>query len=55
MVAICDQLPVGTPRGEPRMAKKMAVVEVGAIQQRIFLVRGVKGIIDAATSGGTRR
>jgi hypothetical protein len=29
------------------MAKKMAVVEVGAIQQRIFLVRGVKVIIDA--------
>ena len=24
------------------MAKKMAVVEVGVIQQRIFLVRGVK-------------
>ena len=29
------------------MPKKIAVVEVGAIQQRIFLIRGVKVIMDA--------
>jgi hypothetical protein len=47
VVAIRDQLPLRAPRGETKMSKKKAVTEVGAIQERIFLIRGVKVVVDA--------